>query len=146
MLSAIFHPTLPREVAFVTVAPFTFAFEFRHCRNRGIDICSHGKMFDLEYAHDVVSLREDPIHPQASLDHLNHSIDMLVVSRHPSVQNWVGPKPNFVLTEEELGQMDRFGYFWWLYPISWSYAGKKYHIAYTSFVGVHQLDISVAPA
>lgn len=69
VFATIFHPSSSWEMMFVRVVPFTFSFQLfiqmimeivlSSCGNSGIDICSHRKLSDLEYADDVVLLPED---------------------------------------------------------------------------------------
>lgn len=69
-LKTVSHPSLPREVLFVRVALFYFSFcnfviemvmklTLSSCKNSDIDISPYRKVFDLEYADDVL-LNKDP--------------------------------------------------------------------------------------
>lgn len=72
----MFYPSSP-EVPLVRVAHPHFLFltltlkwlALSSCQNGSIDICSEKRCFGVQYAGDVVLLREDSVKLQGFLDH-----------------------------------------------------------------------------
>lgn len=80
-----------------------------------IDIGLDINLFDLESADDVGLLSEDSSELYFSLGRPNDGIRMFGMHLPSSeckmlLQDWVVSKPNLVLTEEQVDEVDRFSY------------------------------------
>ncbi|VDP95639.1 unnamed protein product [Echinostoma caproni] len=85
------------------------------CENSSIDLLPGSRLFDLEYADDVVLPSEDSGKFWAFLDGLSASVSMFGMRFAPLkckmlLHDWVGSAPSLTLTGEVMEEVDKFCY------------------------------------